>query len=472
VTRRALTRREPPLSADLVVLGAGPAGCAAAWWAARAGHQVVLLERETRVGGLAASFEVDGVRVDHGSHRLHPAVQPRVLAELRGLLGADLQVRPRNGRIRLAGRWIRFPLRPGDLARRLPPSFAAAAARDALTGWARRPRADTFADVLRAGLGPAMCERFYFPYARKLWGLEPEQLDAEQARRRVGAASPARLLGRVARGARREPAAFLYPRGGFGVIAERLAAAAAEAGAELRLGRPVERVELAPEGARVVVAGGEVVHARRAWSTIPLPALARLATPAPGEAALAAARSLEFRALLLVYLALDGRPYTPFDAHYLPEETTPVTRISEPANYRDGDDPPDRTVLCAEIPCDRGGELWGASDLALGELVTGTLTRMGLPPPRVRTVQVRRLPSAYPVYRAGFAGRLELLERWAAGWPSLLTFGRQGLFAHDNTHHTLAMAHAAVDALAPGGGFDERAWTAARESFRAHVVED
>src|SRR6266508_3663554 len=85
---------------DLLVLGAGPAG-----------------------GGAAGSFELDGIRVDHGSHRLHPAIEPRILADLRGLLGEELQRRPRNGRIFLEGRWIRFPLRPADLARRLPPSF-------------------------------------------------------------------------------------------------------------------------------------------------------------------------------------------------------------------------------------------------------------------------------------------------------------------------------------------------------------
>ncbi|MFL5794365.1 MAG: FAD-dependent oxidoreductase, partial [Actinomycetota bacterium] len=156
---------------DLVVLGAGPAGVGAAYRTARAGHRVVVLERAPGPGGAAASFEVDGIRVDHGSHRLHPAIQPRILDDLRGLLGDELQRRPRNGRIFLEGRWIRFPLRPADLARRLPPSFAAGAVADAATAWARRPRADTFAETLRAGLGPTMCQRFYFPYARKLWGL-------------------------------------------------------------------------------------------------------------------------------------------------------------------------------------------------------------------------------------------------------------------------------------------------------------
>ncbi|HJW36728.1 MAG TPA: FAD/NAD(P)-binding protein, partial [Actinomycetes bacterium] len=59
--------------ADLVVLGAGPAGVGAAYRTARAGHRVVVLERAPGPGGAAASFELDGIRVDHGSHRLHPA---------------------------------------------------------------------------------------------------------------------------------------------------------------------------------------------------------------------------------------------------------------------------------------------------------------------------------------------------------------------------------------------------------------
>ncbi|HSO55686.1 MAG TPA: NAD(P)-binding protein, partial [Actinomycetes bacterium] len=173
----------------------------AAYRTARAGHRVVVLERAPGPGGAAASFELDGIRVDHGSHRLHPAVDPRILGDLRDLLGPDLQRRPRNGRIYLEGRWIRVPLRPADLLRRLPPSFAAGVAVDAATAWARRPRADTFAETLRAGLGPTMCERFYFPYARTLWGLDPSALAGEQARRRVSAGSPGRPLARVGRAA-------------------------------------------------------------------------------------------------------------------------------------------------------------------------------------------------------------------------------------------------------------------------------
>jgi protoporphyrinogen oxidase len=459
---------------DVVVLGAGPAGVAAAYYAARAGHRVVVLERAAGPGGLAGSFEVCGVRVDYGSHRLHPATDPAILATLHDLLGDELEERPRNGRIRLGGRWIVFPLRIGDLARRLPPSFAAAALADAATGAlrrARRARADTFAEVLRAGLGPTMCDRFYFPYARKIWGVEPAALSGEQARRRVSASSPSRLVRRLLHGTRDGKSTFFYPRGGYGRMSETLAEAAEKAGAQVRYGETVTRLELRAGGVRVHSASGAVVEAARAWSTLPVSMLTRLVPTAPAHVRAAADR-LEFRALLLVYLVLDVDRYTPFDAHYLPEPSTPVTRVSEPKNYRSGGDPPGRTVLCAELPCFRDDDLWRADDGALGRLVVEGLRGVGLPEARPQQVEVRRIPFAYPVYRAGYEATFATLDHWASAQPRLLTFGRQGLFAHVNTHHALAMARAAAGALRPDGGFDQPAWAAARAEFAQYVVED
>ncbi|HVL65501.1 MAG TPA: FAD-dependent oxidoreductase [Actinomycetota bacterium] len=456
---------------DLVVLGAGPAGVGAAYRAAQKGLDVVLLERAPAPGGAAGSIEVGGMRVDFGSHRLHPSIDPRILTELQGLLADDLQVRPRHGRIRLAGRWIAFPLRGGDLIRRLPPSLALAAARDAALSWARRPRDDSFAEVLRAGIGPTMCERFYFPYARKLWGLDPADLSGEQARRRVAASSPAKLIGRVFGRQSAAKRTFLYPRRGFGQTWEALSAAAQRMGADVRFGVAAERVTVGADRVEVETSDGRVV-ARRCWSTLPLPVLARMSAPQPPEEVFAAAASLAFRAMILVYLILDAERYTPFDAHYLPEEGTPVTRVSEPKNYRDGDDPPGRTVLCAEVPCDPGDPVWSRDDRDLADLVVDGLIRSGLPDPRPVGVEVRRLSHAYPIYRRGFEHAFEVLDAWASDLPRVLTFGRQGLFAHDNSHHALAMAWAAADALEPGGGFDRSAWHEARAVFRTHVVED
>ena len=460
------------MTADLIVLGAGPAGVGATYRAARAGHEVVTLERSERPGGAAGSFEVGGLRVDHGSHRLHPSVDQRVLDDIHAVLGPDLQKRVRNGRIRLSGQWIAWPLKPADLMRNLPRPIATRLAADLVTGPLRRPNAENFASVLRAGIGPTMCDIFYFPYARKLWGLEPEEISAEQARVRVSASSPVKLLRKAFRG-KRSPGFFFYPRRGFGAISEGLARAAAAEGADLRFGTEVTGVRLDDGGVTVTLANGSTVEGTRLWSTIPIPILARIASPAPPDEVLAAASSLEFRSMLLVYLVLDRSRYTPFDAHYLPESYTPVTRVSEPKNYRDSDlDPVDRTVLCAEIPCTKGDVLWSSDEMDLGGIVRDALVASDLPEPSPSEVVVRRLSHAYPVYRVGFEEPFRILDSWADAQPRVLTFGRQGLFVHDNSHHALTMACEAVDALRPNGGFDEIAWGAARRRFESHVVED
>ena len=75
---------------DIIVLGAGPAGLAAALELAESGQQVTLIERQAHVGGNATSFNLAGVWVDYGSHRLHPASDKQVLDRIRSLLGDDL----------------------------------------------------------------------------------------------------------------------------------------------------------------------------------------------------------------------------------------------------------------------------------------------------------------------------------------------------------------------------------------------
>jgi len=458
-----------PPSADLVVLGAGPAGLAAARRAARAGLSVTVLDRAESVGGMAASFDVAGVRGDHGSHRLHPATPPAVIADIRQLLGDDLQVRPRHGRLRIGDRWVGFPLRAAELVRALPPRMVAGAALDTVTGPFRRAHEDSYAGALRRSLGPTLYGALYAPYAKKLWGSDGAEIDAEQARKRVSADTPLKIARRILfRHGNGQGRIFYYPRRGFGQITEALAEAATAAGADLRLGADVRRVA----GATVTTADGAEFSGGHLFTTVPLPVLARLHQPAPPPDAVEAAERLRFRAMVLAYAVHEGRAWTEFDAHYLPGPDTPITRISEPANYRDSpDDPADRTVLCCELPCEVGDAVWTASEDELAAIITGTLARLGLPPLRLGGVQVKRLPHVYPVYARGYADHLRGLDAWAGTLPDVTTFGRLGLFVHDNTHHAMVMAYDAVDALRDGRRY-EPAWAAARARFAGHVVED
>lgn len=469
---------------SVVILGAGPAGVGAAYQLRRtAKARVTVLEQQAVPGGNAGSFELGGMRVDFGSHRLHPACDPAILADIRGLLGADLLDRPRHGRIRLRGRWIHFPLKPVDLLLRLDRGFAFGSLRDALLKPFRGRAADaSFADVLRASLGPTICDSFYFPYARKIWGRPPEELSAIQARKRVSASSfsklARKLLSQVPGLKRPGAGRFFYPRRGYGQISEAYADGARAAGAELRYGLRVSRViPPARPGARWGIVAGpegrdERLEADQLWSTIPIPVLARLAGEATPPEVKEASEKLEYRAMVLIYLVLPIPRFSEYDAHYFPGADLRITRLSEPKNYADLATPVDRTVLCAELPCGAGDAAWTLGEAELGALVAADLARSGIPLPAAPLlVHVRRLRQAYPIYNQGYERWFGTLDGWADALPQFLSYGRQGLFAHDNTHHALAMAYAAVDCL-EAGGFSRDRWNAYRRIFETHVVED
>jgi protoporphyrinogen oxidase len=300
--------------------------------------------------------------------------------------------------------------------------------------FARQDPEASFASILERGLGRTICRDFYFPYARKIWGLPPDELDPEQAKRRVGSNSIGKMVKRVigaVPGMPKRPGAgrFFYPRRGYGQISEALHKAAVAAGARVHLDATVTSVVVERGRVRQVeaTAGGaaRTIPADFVLSTIPVSLLARLVSTDGPAAPTDATGQLRLRAMVLVYLALEADQFTEFDAHYFPESTIRISRLSEPKNYS-LITAPGRTVLCAELPCAPGGEEWSMTDEDLGQLVIRDLERAGLGPvPALRQVQVRRLPHAYPLYTKGYREAFDALDRWIGGIDGLVTFGRQ-----------------------------------------------
>ncbi len=108
----------------------------------------------------------------------------------------------------------------------------------------------------------------------------------------------------------------------------------------------------------------------------------------------------------------------------------------------------------------------------LGELMRQSLEMAGIPiRARVRRIVTKRLERAYPLYDIGYEQNFAVVDQWLDSFENLLTFGRQGLFAHDNTHHALFMAYSATDCF-EAAGFNRERWRSFRREFESHVVED
>ena len=265
---------------------------------------------------------------------------------------------------------------------------------------------------------------------------------------------------------------------GFGQVQEKVAEFVAERGVEIRTGISVERIHHAQDNGFTIDMmnkDGEVesMQTDLIFSTIPVTVLPRLLEPVLSDGTAGGSPELSFRSLVLLYYVLPVPQFSPFDAHYMPEEQFPFVRVSEPKNYADRTDPPDRTGLCLEIPCEPGNAML---DLPVGELAEQMAKHManaGLPlPAEPLAVYRRSIPMAYPVYKLGYEKAQDCALRAVANVKNLVVFGRSGFFVHDNSHLAMAMGYDAADCIQADGTWDASRWSNCLEEFKTYAVED
>src|SRR5690606_2176378 len=136
---------------------------------------------------------------------------------------------------------------------------------------------------------------------------------------------------------------------------------------------------------------------------------------------------------------------------YLPEKHLTVHRISEFKNFSPHCAPKDKTLVCAEITCRRGDEIWRASEERLAEIAERDLISVGLiQPGQVIGTQIRKIPFAYPVYDLKYRERLKPVMDFVHQLDGIHTTGRQGNFRYNNMDQSVEMGRKLGIELATG----------------------
>lgn len=462
----------------MLVLGGGPAGLTAGYLLGQKGRDVVVLEAEDQVGGLAKTVERDGYRFDLGGHRFFTKSQ-EVNELWWEVMGDEFLLRPRMSRIYWNNRYLDYPLRGPDVIKKLGPieltrcmaSYVRAAVR-------RGKRDDTFEEWVSNRFGRRLFELFFKTYTEKLWGVPTTEIRAEWAAQRIKglsffSAAKAAFFGNKGNKVKSLISEFHYPRYGPGQMWETMATAITGLGGEVRMSAPVERIELAGNRVVEVEAGGELYELPAGViSSLPLREMVEMIHPHPAREVLDAARGLRYRDFLTVALVVDGEDLFPDNWIYIHEPRVRVGRIQ---NYRSWSPwmVPDPSKACVglEYFCFAGDELWTMADDDLVELAARELEQLGLAPrTKVERGFVSRVPKAYPIYDSNYAGRVATIRAWLDGIENLQQVGRNGLHRYNNSDHSMLTAMRAVENLLDGAQHD--IWEVNAESVYHETHEE
>ena len=439
---------------QVVIIGGGPAGLTAGYELTKHNIQPVVLEQYDKVGGLARTENYKDYHFDMGGHRFFTKSEP-VNQMWHEVLGNEFLRRPRLSRIYYQDKFFFYPLKTWNALSGLGLWQAILIVLSFLR-WQVFPykKEETLEQWVTNRFGKRLFEIFFKTYTEKVWGVPCSELKAEWAAQRIKNLSlKSALTSMIVKPGESITTLieeFHYPRFGPGMLWTEVKKQIEKRDGKVLLNSPVTRIHRTGNCVDYVVistneSGEQLITGTDFISSMPISEFIKRLDPVPAEV-LEAAHQLSYRDFLTVCLIINKTELFPDNWIYVHSPDVRVGRIQNFKNWS-SDMVPDRstTSLGLEYFCTEGDDLWKMSDTDLIELGRRELERIELAEARdIVDGCVFRVPKAYPIYDADYAGYLQIVRDFVDGLENFQTIGRNGLHRYNNQDHSMITGMLAV----------------------------
>jgi len=384
-------------------------GLSAGFMLRRKDVDVKILEAESYIGGFSHSFEWNGQVCDWAAHRLFTHDQ-HVLQQLVSLV--PMERHNRRSAVRMGDKWLHDPVDVLQLCTRFFPGKTFSIPWTYL-GRNRNLEEDDFLSYCYRKYGKTLGDFLFSPYTAKMFGIPPEEISVEWARKKVRVAGP---LDALKQSSKTKFNYFYYPKsGGYGSIPNRMYDELKDCtelnakvfGFDLAEGR-IARVRYTQDGQERSMDADIVI------STMPLTTLCGMLGHDP---------DLSYRAVSAVYFQVNRSLMSPNHWIYFMDGDCAINRLCEVKNMDPSLGPAEHSIVCCEVTNrDRPDFV----DKAAHDLVaTGMLTHADI----LDSTEVTREYS-YPVYKRDYEKDVDQAMEYLARFSNLHTVGRAAQFEH------------------------------------------
>lgn len=412
----------------IIIIGAGISGLTASLKLSNH-HEVLVLEKEEDIGGLARSIHYAGYTWDLGPHRFYTDDE-EVLDFIKKLI--SVHCCRRLSSIYMYGDYHSYPIQFQSV-RKLGWLICAKCISSYL--WARLKglREGNLEDWIVSRFGRELYSLYFYEYTKKIWGLEPEMISSAWSEKRIPVPAPRELINSIlfkkdtTNILDRE---FIYPSRGKGIqeICNAMRDYIYKNGGRVNVKEEVIGVGYSNDKWEVKT-NCATYYSDYLISSLPLSRLPYVLLGAP-QSVKRSADKLRYRSLVCLFLVLDRDKVSNDHWIYFSQDNIPYMRFSEPKNFDSELGFDGKTHLCVEFACFHNDSTWNsdASTILKKFLETGSLVGINDTPIAYFT---KKIEYAYPIYEIGYHKYVLDILRYLDGLP-IIQIGRNGTFFYGN----------------------------------------
>jgi len=432
-----------------VILGAGPSGMACAYELNKAKKPFVLIEKDSRIGGMGKTLEFNGFKTDIGPHRFFS--QNQYLYDLiKDLLGEKWIKVNRLTRFYINEKFFLYPV---DIKNALSNVGIFKGTKiiydyviEKLKNSIKKKKIISFEDQVVSDFGRALAELNMLNYTEKIWGIPCSEISPDWSKQRIKGLSVREIIKKSIFKSKKGPKTlvdqFYYPEDGTGLIYETMKEIILRDNfCTLKLNSyPIKIIHDNERINEVVINTNENIEVENIVSSIPITKFIDILYPKPPRKVLNSAKKLKFRSHVSLFVTINKNKIFPDQWIYFPEKEIPFARIMEPKNFSKKMSPKGKTSLLIEFFCWEGDKIWRANEKELLELSIDWLEKIDfVKKDEIIDLFVHREKYAYPVYDLNYKKNLKKIKNYFNNFQNLQLIGRAGSFRYNNQDHAIEM---------------------------------